>query len=82
MHRWVELVIAGAVSGGAHLAAQASYLRLVNNRVDDRALTGRLLPLPPERVLGVGTVLYLGVAVAFSVVGRSAMRDRVRGAMW
>ncbi len=78
----MEILVAGAVSGVAHLAAQGCDLPLVKNRLDDRVLIGRLLPVPPRRPLAVGTVLHLSFAVIFSAAFRLTMRDRLRGPMW
>jgi hypothetical protein len=82
MHRWAEILVAGAVSGLVHLAAQGCDIRLAKNRLDDRVLAGRLLPVAPQRAVAVGTVLHLAIAVISSAVFRLAMRDRLRGPMW
>lgn len=82
MKRPLGIVIAGIAAGSAYLLAQAFDLNVTKNRLDDRVLIGRLVPVPRRRAIVIGTVMHLVNSVLFSAVFRLALRDRLAGPMW
>ena len=82
MPRWVRTIIAGVGAGGAYLLAQGVDRAITNNRLDDRVLVGRLLPVRRDHAVAVGTVLHLVNSIALAGVFRHLVRDRLPGPMW
>lgn len=76
------IVTSGIASGTAYLAAQAIDMAITGNRVDERVLLSRLLPLPRNLVKPVGAGMHLVNSVFFSAVFRLIFRDYLRGPMW
>jgi len=82
MRRVAGIIGAGLVSGAAFLVAQTIDRSIVRNKVDDRVLLGRLLPVPPSRATAFGTAMHLANSVIFSTVFRLVGRDLLSGPMW
>lgn len=77
-----SIALAGIVSGVAYLAAQSLDMSAARNRVDDRVLLGRLLPVSPSQATTAGTIMHLVNSVVFSAAFRLVGRDLLKGPMW
>jgi len=77
-----RIVTSGLAGGCAYLVAQALDMKIARNRLDDRVLLGRLLPVPMERARAAGTAIHLGNSFAASAAYHRLAVDRLRGPGW
>lgn len=82
MRKAASIASAGIVSGLAYLAAQSVDLSITKNKVDDRVLLGRLVPVHHTQAVTVGTFMHLLNSVIFAAVFRLVGRDLLSGPMW
>jgi hypothetical protein len=76
------VVAARALSGMAHLAAQAIDIAVASNRADARMLVGALEPVDRNGAVAIGPVIHLVNSLAFAAAFRLAGRDVLAGPMW
>ncbi len=82
MNRIAGITIAGLVSGGAYLVAQAIDVAATGNTTDDRVLLGSLAPVPPDETKVTGTAMHLVNSIVFAGIFRFIGRDLLTGPMW
>lgn len=82
MGKAASIAVAGVVSGFAYLVAQSVDLAITKNKVDDRVMLGRLVPVHPSHAVTVGTVMHIANSVIFAAVFRLVGRDLLKGPMW